>query len=338
MFRFDLSLLTGQACRSAEYVAMDSPNRRRSRAKKKFLSSPARTARTQDSSHFSDVTVNADDQANISDITENGFDLKSSLPNFAALKPRANLKSIPRVESNDSASKRLSSVGMNVLKRLRKQMSLIHSTSFDSQTSRKSANKRLRKRLKTSFSILPQNFLVSEIGGQGFEITPRLSRKQDSEGTTSNSSSSDESDSSNSKCEIASNDSESEIVVPKILRETLPPKILRTSTPKVLPDTSNHATSTFATTSLTSGEATNDVEIVKEDADIRKLCNLMEKIRSNNDAIDKAVSEVSSTTVPLKEIFRATFESPPPSPGATKDLMMFVNNEQTILEYTPDEL
>ncbi len=118
-----------------------------------------------------------------------------------------------------------------------------------------------------------------------------------------------------------------DIHVPKIIRET----------------------STYATTSLTSGE--DSAEIYDEDDDIRKLCDLMKKIRNHSqheademrfdsdhsspsDSLGDSLS-FSASGPELEEDKEACRE--PCQTTDCIDLMMFVNNEHKVLEYAPDE-
>ena len=157
-------------------------------------------------------------------------------------------------------------------------------------------------------------------GAEGVEITAKtIERKSDG--------SHDDSASSNgSDC-----GKEFDIQIPKIIRKT----------------------STFATTSLTSGEDTLNVEIYREDEDVRKLCDLMEKIRNNSYDIESVESDFDcfgpsnssgdSQDSPVEivevdeEAKATTSETSPYQPPDCFDLMVFVNNEHIVLEYAPEE-
>lgn len=262
-----------------------------------------------------------------------------------AFKEAGQPNEIRRVPSNESLSKLLknvSSVGKNVIKSLRKNMSLVKSSSFDSgisSISRRSRKKRRNKKKSLSLPTIPRDVKVSVVDG---EDSVEMVTKQPI----------DNSDwgyySSDSECD---NHNDNTIKIPKIIR-----------------DTSTFATSTtFATTSLTSGE---DAKIYQDGADIRKLCSLMEKIRSSNSQDDEEgelklkgrssdnglylnsninhsknsldwsfASSQDEIEVSL-ESFRANISKVSPlQPEADSfvDLMIFVNNEQKVLEFTADE-
>ena len=136
-------------------------------------------------------------------------------------------------------------------------------------------------------------------------------------------------DSSKSDCNYNTS-TKVDIQVPKIIRET----------------------STYATTSLTSGE--DSAEIYNEDDDIRKLCDLMKKIRNHSqheanevrfdsdhsgpsDSLGDSLSfSASGSELPSGEEDKEACREPCQTSDCI-DLMMFVNNEHKVLEYAPDE-
>lgn len=346
MFRYDLSLLSAYAFRSTQghnYQSIggdpceDVPQRKQRQEQRKtptpskLPSSPARTARTQLSSTCSINNSNNSkaelDLSRISSVSSNGFDLPSPPKQYyhhqtIAFKEAGQPNGIRRVLSGESlgklsptfssVGKNVSFLGKNVLKSLRNNMSLMKSSSFDSRTSNNSRRSR-KKRRKKSLSTIPRDVKVSVVEGEGVEI---LTKPSDSDWGYY---------SSDSECD--------NIRIPKIIR----------------------GTSTFATsTSLTSGEETENAEIFQDDADILKLCSLMEKIRSNSqdeeDELKGGSDGLNSNSFdwsfgPSQEIevseesFRANSEVSPlqPEADAFVDLMIFVNNEHRVLEFTPDE-
>ena len=387
MFRLDLSLLSAHACRSDqdEYPGIVDPRfddfvqkpTERRPTSKKFPSSPARTARTQTSSKCSvnnsfDTSIELDFLPTIgtgmgapSESSSPGIFVPKSAsrqyrPTMTKMNKRPSAASavsepgfgiIRRVPSADSTGKKsstfsamgknVSQVGKTVLKNLRKNMSLVSLTSIDSGTSKRPYKllKNFQKNNNNHQTIpLDVNLTVVE-GGEGVEITTKASESDDSDvcvGSTSSSSSSGSSEP----------EDHFDMKVPKIIRET----------------------STFATTSLTSGEETDNAEIYKDDADIRKLCSLMDKINSkdNKERIGSDFdysssaskdSSVESHSSPLPsssqeedssteeqveeedEALRASSKASPQEAGgdAFFDLMVFVNNEHRVLEYAHDE-
>lgn len=365
--KYDRSMLSAHAFRSATqghaYQAFGDPcedipqrkgrQQRKASTSSKCTSSPARTARTQLSSTCSmnnSFNSKAELELDLS-VSSDSFVLPSPptlqyyqhLP--TAFKEAGQPNEIRRVPSNESLSKLLknvSSVGKNVIKSLRKNMSLVKSSSFDSgisSISRRSRKKRRNKKKSLSLPTIPRDVKVSVVDG---EDSVEMVTKQPI----------DNSDwgyySSDSECD---NHNDNTIKIPKIIR-----------------DTSTFATSTtFATTSLTSGE---DAKIYQDGADIRKLCSLMEKIRSSNSQDDEEgelklkgrssdnglylnsninhsknsldwsfASSQDEIEVSL-ESFRANISKVSPlQPEADSfvDLMIFVNNEQKVLEFTADE-
>jgi len=264
-----------------------------------------------------------------------------------ALKEAGQPNEIRRVPSNESLSKLLknvSSVGKNVIKSLRKNMSLVKSSSFDSgisSISRRSRKKRRNKKKSLSLPTIPRDVKVKVSVVEGEDSVEMVTKQPI-----------DNSDwgyySSDSECD---NYNDNTIKIPKIIR-----------------DTSTFATSTtFAATSLTSGK---DAEIYQDDADIRKLCSLKEKIRSSNsqddeegelklkgrssdnglylnsninhskNSLDWSFASSQDEIEVSEESFRANSSkvSPlQPEADAFVDLMIFVNNEQKVLEFTADE-
>jgi hypothetical protein len=150
---------------------------------------------------------------------------------------------------------------------------------------------------------------VSVIEGEGVEVTTKVSDCfQDDEGSSS----------------------------------SISDEILDAPIPKVIRDTS-----TFATKSLTSDEESSNAGNCEDDADIRKLCSLMDKIRSDDeyDDANQSFSSVSSLAdfqegpaknAPVKHGIDAS-PLQPDDDNDVFDLMIFINNEQMVLEYAPDE-
>lgn len=354
MFRFDLSALSTRSSRTSDkvpYKAMqDSAGTpQRKQRTKNSTPSPARTAKTQSSSTCSvnnNTAINSIEldffptissgrdtfsaavAAWSSEITsppkQDGFRSKSP-------SPPSSLSLIRKAPSNDSYGKKSSSTfsgmgktaslaGRSVLKNLRKNISLMNTMSPDSGTTTKLQAKGRRNRCK-SLPMIPREVSLNFVeGGEGVEITPSAS----------------ESDCSNND-RSSSLQRGKNFLVPKIICET----------------------STYATTSLTSGE--ESTEIYQEDDDIRKLCDLMKKIRnhSQHDANDvmfdsdessasntigDTLSETSQNLLRGQELApceidmnQETCQERCQSPGSFDDLMIFVNNEHIVLEYAPDE-
>jgi hypothetical protein len=118
--------------------------------------------------------------------------------------------------------------------------------------------------------------------------------------------------------------------------------------------------STFATTSLTSGEESNNAEVYKDDSDIRRLCDRMNKFRKSGKAKDvefdgEVIHPSNPDSTPMESekkesgFMEVVFEpgklSPLPEPSLEPeintddifDLMVFVNNEHKVLEYATEE-
>ena len=346
----------------------DIPHRKGQRQRKastssKCPSSPARTARTQLSSTCSmNNSFNSKAELDLS-FSSDSLVLPSppALQYYhhptTAFKEAGQPNEIRRVPSNESLSKlsstlssvgkNVSSVRKNVIKSLRKNISLVKSSSFDSgisSISRRSRKKRRNKLKSSSLPTIPRDVKVSVVEGEdSVEMVPKQPIDNSDWGYYSSDS---ECDNDNNGIEI-----DTDIEIPKIIR-----------------DTSTFATSTtFATTSLTSGE---DAEIYQDDADIRKLCSLMEKIRSSNsqddeegqlkpkgmpsdnglylnpninhskNSFDWSFASSQDQIEVSEESFRANSSkvSPlQPEADAFVDLMIFVNNEQKVLEFTADE-
>ena len=407
MFRFDLSLLSAHACRSDkqdvypgivdprfEYVR--EPKTERRPASKKIASSPARTARTQSSSNCS-VNNSLNKSIEQDTLPTTGSGSASSPPGIivprsktrqrrpfkkmnkesspsAAEAAKAKFGNTRRVPNSDSTGKKsapfsavgknVSNVGKNVLKTLRKNMSLVTTASFDDTGHSKKPSMRLKnfqKIHRNKNKTLAHEVSLSLIEeGEGVEITTKASESDDSNVCVASNSSDSSSSSDNNSYNSNSADSGNryDIKVPTIIRET----------------------STFATTSLTSGEETDNAEIYKDDPDIRKLCSLMDKIRGNSNSNHEdddededednserigsdfdssspsqlSSLEFSSSPPPStsqdeissigdgesqEHFFRAGSNASPQEAGGNSffDLMVFVNNEHRVVEYAPDE-
>lgn len=353
MFRFDLSLFSAPACKLDQEAYLQNAiedtvvkTTRRKSTSKIMAPSPARTAKTQMSS-----TCSANNNASFNSIEVDFLRMGSTRSKTSGLAASSNAsleifkppplastrRSMPpvihRIPSEESFEKkssfsdlgrRTSLVGKSVLKNLRKNMSLVTAMSFDSNNSPKISRmkKKIRRRRHKSLPMMPRDVNVRVLEA-GVEITTKPSASFDS-----------------CKYSVDSIGDASEcgkqydISIPKIIRES----------------------STFATRSLTSGEETENADICKEDEDTRRLCELMDRIRSTNIHENKtwessfdysspsntfSDSEGSGEEIEVdEEDFKNTSkasqcESPTPD---IFDMMLFVNNEHRVLEFAPGEL
>lgn len=326
MFKFDLSAVLSPAASQVEYENQQNAIGKfvmgKHRVGKKKATSPGRTVRTQTSSTTSSLdNIKNGDQNSFSRtsskfswISENTPSLLDIFDSMRTESDEVNLSSPPAIrldiaaENTQRKTSGLSSLGKNAssaLKHLRRNMSLVNATSFDSETS----NKRSRminkmKKTRKSFATMHRDASVKVFEAfQGFEITPKAS-ECDISYTYS----------AESNNEFGDN---YEIMVPKII----------------------HATPPNATRSLT----IEDEKICEEDDDIRKLCDLMNRIRSqsihDNENVASSIGRADSFDVSeLDELdFRVTNETAPCRTPDCFDLMMFVNNEHEVLEYAPED-
>jgi len=227
------------------------------------------------------------------------------------------------------------------LKSLR-NIAVVASSSFDSGTS-KTTRRSKKKGKKLQLSVLPREVQVRVVDGEGEGVEVVTTRPASIRDDTPPNENSDHDRSSSIDCDW--NRKCDDVQIPKIIRDT----------------------STFATTSLTFGEESDNAEIYQDDTDIRRLCNLMTKIRNGDDeppnekmvvvvsksnfnssvveynnncnskeTVDSGKTEEEGVEV-AEETFQARKAAPPPPQAAYFDLMIFVNNEHKVLEYAHDE-
>lgn len=335
--KFDLSLVLAPAASQVEYENRQSANGKFTIGKR-AAPSPGRTVRTHtSSSSCSENNKNSDQNSFEQGISRTSSNkskfswISEKAPSlveiFDSMRPESNdvpanpLPQIRRSMSPESIKRKgsgFSSLGKNAssaLKHLRKNMSLVTAMSFDSETSNKRS--RMMKKInntRKAFATMHHDASVKVFEAfQGFEIT-----RNSDECDVSYTYSADESDLSNT--EFGRN---YEILVPRVIRE-MPPD---TATPQ--------RTYHFG-----------EEKSCEDDADIRKLCNLMKRIRTksihDNVNVASSIGRVESFDVSdvseLDEIdFRVTNETAPCRTPDCFDLMVFVNNEHEVLEYAPDD-
>ncbi len=329
--KFDLSLVLAPAASQVEYE-----NRQNAVGKftmeKSTAPSPGRTVKTQSSSTASLENIKNSDQNSF----EQSFSRTSSNKSkfswisekapslveiFDSLRPEPNdvppapSPPIHRNKSPDNIKRKASDMGKNAssaLKHLRKNMSLVTAMSFDSETSNNKRSRMMKKIKNTrkAFATMHHDASVMVFEAfQGFEIT------QNSDECDVSCTYSAESDIGNT--EFGKN---YEILVPRVIRE-MPPE------------------ASTAQRSFHFGEE----KICEEDEDINKLCNLMKRTRSksihDNVNVASSIGRVESFDISeLDEIdFRVTNETAPCRTPDCFDFMVFVNNEQEVLEYAPDD-
>lgn len=313
------SMLTTPSCRSISYQQVEDLHQEQSKVlyyeatgelfdgiqevKRSIPPSPARTASTQFSSICSSNNKSFGMDLSRDSIDPESVSCSSSSSDGIKVEHESsdiNGKGTIDVKRSNSFTK--------LLKSLRKNVSLVGSTSFDSGKS-----KRSRKEKRNSVSTLTSVEVdVRVVEGEGVEVSTR------------------ESDDSTS-CESDCTESD-QFSVPKIIRDT----------------------STFATTPLTREEESSKIEIKKDNAETRRLRNLIVEICSSEDEDDIELIDSDYSLNRSVEIFSCHHQneeysesievlsvsevSEPNGVDAFVDLMIFVNNEQRVLEYAPEEL
>uniref|UniRef100_A0A7R9ZTJ8 Uncharacterized protein n=1 Tax=Pseudo-nitzschia arenysensis TaxID=697910 RepID=A0A7R9ZTJ8_9STRA len=344
MFRFDLSVLSTRSCRTADKVpykaiqdSASTPERKQ--RTKKSTSSPARTAKTQSSS-----TCSANNNASLNSIELDFFPTTTSRDTYSSAVAAWTTESTSPPKQDGFRSKSPSPPSSLPLIRKapsydsygKKSSSTISAMGKSASLAGKTVLKNLRKNISLMNTMSPDSGtptrLTSRIRRNRCKSMPTIPREvsvdfvEGGEGV--------EITPSSSKSDCSYNDGilrGKNFLVPKIVRET----------------------STYATTSLTSGE--ESAEIYQEDDDIRKLCDLMKKIRnhSNHDANNvRFDSDESSALYTFEDTLSAPGQElgtdeidvnqeaclePCQAPDSFDDLMVFVNNEHKVLEYAPDE-
>jgi len=370
----DLSLLSGSACRKAmndphqpqeyscQYVRVPKQQPQQNSVTQASFSkgvpqSPGNTERTQMSASS---WVNNDPSSNsLQDTSIFRTDLLGAL-SFEVEMPPQQCQNVHRDSSSGSnwkpvdifnlSSSSFSSAGKSVFKSIRKNISLVASRSFDSGVLKK-------KKRKKKASKVPRVVIVKVVEGEGVEVSANPSIYKSKRGTSGNSSQLWIAEGEGvevleefggSEYEIYSTNNNSNST------DCKPTKMLR--------DTSTFE-STFATTSLTSGEESDNAEVYKDDSDIRRLRDVVDKIRKNGNDDDEVFhpSNSDSTPVEFKEapdhhcrekasgfvevVFEPGKNFPLSEPSLEPeintddifDLMVFVNNEHRVLEYAPEE-
>ena len=347
MFRFDLSPVSEPSCRSMpvqhdyEVIKYPSiltarswqsmPNRQREeegeeqqkqlkqsnydmiedlngniqKEKRTNISSPARTASTQFSSNCSMNNTSTDLEFS-PDRSDAQVTRTSSLPTDTI-----KIQCSPETETDkgeDTSSdgderwkgRKRSNSFSKIFKSLHRNISLVNSVSFDSGIPK--ISKRFRKKKNLRFSATDVDVRVVE--GEGVEVTTKYS----DESIYSDSSSYTDRD---------------EIFVPKIVRRS----------------------STFGTGSLTYGEESEDTGIDEDQDKIQRICNLMSKVMNSRDDDDIKLDDSNSEFLGLEknvnneaiEVMSVSSVSEGTKAEDFADFMIFVNNEQTVLEYAPEE-
>ena len=267
-------------------------------------SSPARTASTQFSSNCSMSMESSRDSIDPQCIRSSSYPTDAIELQFPPGKEEVKeVEPLSNMSDDGSKGIKRSNSFSKILKRLRNNISLVTSASFDSGLS-KLSKRRLDKKRKSTFSAADVDVRVVE--GEGVEIITKYSNE-----STASSNSYADSD---------------EFSVPKVIRDT----------------------STFAAESLASREGSYE-----DDIEIRRLCNLMNKIINSEDEEDVKLEDPNSGLVRLEENVRRHLREEESELGVEvlsissvsastesdgfSDVMMFVNNEQRVLEYAPEE-
>jgi len=360
----DLSLLSGGACRKAtndhhqpqeyscQYVRVPKQQPQQNSVTQASFSkgvppSPGNTERTQMSVSS---WVNNDPCSNsLQDPSISCTDLLGAL-SFEVEMPPQQRQNVHQVSSSGSnwrpvdmfnlSSSSFSSAGKSVLKSIRKNISLVASRSFDSGVLKK-------KKRKKKASKVPRVVIVNVVEGEGVEVSANPTICKSERGNSSQVWIAEGGD-----VEVLTEcgDSEYEIYSTNNSNSTdcKPTKMVR--------DTSTFE-STFATTSLTSGEESDD-------SDSRRLRDVMDKIRKNgNEFDDKVIHPSNSDSTPVESkkvpdyhcrekesgfievVFEPGKNFPLQEPSLEPeintddifDLMVFVNNEHRVLEYAPED-